>query len=66
MSWQQELGLTQDGIYSHTRKRIEDPEVKIATKSLGGFSVGSLDAQGEFLDLRVGPTPEQIPGKKER
>lgn len=43
---------------------MEDTEVKIATKSLGGFSVGSLDAQGEFLELRVAPTPEQIPDKR--
>lgn len=43
---------------------MEDIEVKIATKSLVGFSVGSLGAQGEFLELRVGLNPEQIPGKK--
>lgn len=39
-----------------------DIKVKIATKSLVGCSVG---AQGEFLELRVGLKPEQIPGKKE-
>lgn len=46
-------------------KRVGDIEVKIATKSLVGFSVGSLGAQGEFLELRVGLNPEQVPGKKE-
>lgn len=59
-NWQQELGFTQDSIYSHPGERMEDTEVKIATntKSLGGFSVGCLDAEGEFLELRVSPTPE--------
>lgn len=57
-NWQQELGFTQDSIYSHPGERMEDTEVKIATKSLGGFSVGYLDAEGEFLELRVSPTPE--------
>lgn len=57
-NWQQELGFTQDSIYSHPGERMEDTEVKIATKSLGDFSVGCLDAEGEFLELRVSPTPE--------
>lgn len=57
-NWQQELGFTQDSIYSHPGERMEDTEVKIATKSLWGFSVGCLDAEGEFLELRVSPTPE--------
>lgn len=57
-NWQQELGFTQDSIYSHPGERMEDTKVKIATKSLGGFSVGCLDAEGEFLELRVSPTPE--------
>lgn len=43
---------------------MEDIEEKIATKSLVGFPVGSLGAQGEFLELRVGLNPEQIPDKK--
>lgn len=50
-NWQRELGLTQDGIYSHTGKRMDDTEEKIATRSLGGFSATSLNAQGEFLKL---------------
>ena len=65
-AWQRELGLTQDGIYSHTGKRMEGSEEKIAMRSLGGFSVASLNAQGEFLKLRVGPSSEEIPGQKER
>ena len=32
--------LTQNAIYSPTGKRMEDTEVKIATKSLGRVSVG--------------------------
>ena len=58
--------LTQNAIYSPTGKRMEDTEVKIATKSLGRVSVGSLDAQGEFLELRVGPNLQKILGIKER
>lgn len=45
---------------------MEDTEVKIATESLGGFSMGSLGVWGEFLEIRVDLNPEQIPDKKER
>lgn len=57
-NWQRKLGFSQDSIYSHIGERMEDTEVKIVTKSSGGFSVGCLHAEGEFLELRVSPTPE--------
>lgn len=56
-SWQQELGLTQDGIYSLTGEKMKDTEEMITIRSLGGgFSVVSLGAQGEFLGLTVSST----------
>ena len=56
-SWQQELGLTQDGIYSLTGEKMKDTEEIITIRSLGGgFSVVSLGAQGGFLGLTVSST----------
>ena len=41
-SWHQELGLTQEGIYSLTREKMKDTEEIITIRSLGGGSLWSL------------------------
>lgn len=54
-AWQRELGLTQDGIYSNTGKRMEGTEEKIATRSFGAFSVASLERLGRVSEAQSGP-----------
>lgn len=56
-NWQQELGFTQDSIYSHPGERMEDTEVKIATKSFRGFLCGLFGCRGRVSGAQSEPNP---------